>query len=55
MSAKTIDGFVYSTQVGADGIELNVAVGGSGPAVVLTHCCFDPLKPPGGAAHHHHR
>lgn len=37
MSAMTIDGFTYSTQVGADGIALNVAVGGSGPAVVLLH------------------
>jgi len=37
MSIMTIDGFAYSTQTGADGVELNVAVGGSGPAIVLLH------------------
>ena len=33
----TIDGFRYQRLPGAGGVELNVAVGGSGPAVVLLH------------------
>ncbi|MGI5128537.1 alpha/beta hydrolase [Pseudonocardia sp. CA-107938] len=32
-----IDGFDYRTLPGADGVELHVAVGGDGPAVVLLH------------------
>lgn len=37
MSALTIDGFHYRTLPGAHGVELNVAVAGDGPAVVLLH------------------
>lgn len=37
MSTMTIDGFTYSTEIGEDGVDINVAVGGSGPAVVLLH------------------
>lgn len=37
MTTLTIDGFRYQRLPGAGGIELNVAVGGSGPAVVLLH------------------
>ncbi len=37
MTALTIADFHYQTLPGADGIELRVAVGGSGPAVVLLH------------------
>lgn len=37
MTAPTIDGFHYQSLPGKDGIGLNVAVGGSGPAVVLLH------------------
>lgn len=33
----TIDGFRYQRLPGAGGVELNVAVGGTGPAVVLLH------------------
>lgn len=33
----TIDGFSYSTEIGEDGVDINVAVAGSGPAVVLLH------------------
>ncbi|MDN4613521.1 alpha/beta hydrolase [Leifsonia sp. F6_8S_P_1B] len=33
----TIPGFDYRTLPGADGVPINVAVGGSGPAVVLLH------------------
>ncbi|WNG84983.1 alpha/beta hydrolase [Mycobacterium sp. ITM-2016-00316] len=33
----TIHGFSYSTEIGEDGVEINVAVGGHGPAVVLLH------------------
>lgn len=37
MTTLTIDGFRYQRLPGAGGVELNVAVGGSGPAVVLLH------------------
>jgi haloacetate dehalogenase len=37
MTALTIDGFRYQRLPGRDGIGLNVAVGGAGPAVVLLH------------------
>lgn len=37
MTDLAIDGFAYQTLPGADGVDLNVAVGGSGPAVVLLH------------------
>lgn len=37
MTALTIDGFRYQTLPGRDGVGLNVAVGGAGPAVVLLH------------------
>lgn len=37
MTALTIDGFDYRTLPGHDGVGLNVALGGSGPAVVLLH------------------
>lgn len=37
MTTPTIDGFRYQVLPGADGVDLNVAVGGSGPAVVLLH------------------
>ena len=37
MTDMTIDGFTYLTETGADGVELNVAVGGTGPAIVLLH------------------
>ncbi|GAA1264874.1 alpha/beta hydrolase [Sphaerisporangium rubeum] len=36
-SRPTINGFDYQALPGADGVTLNVAVGGSGPAVVLLH------------------
>ncbi|MGL5849420.1 MAG: alpha/beta fold hydrolase [Phycicoccus sp.] len=37
MSSLTIEGFDYRRLPGADGVELNVAVGGSGDPVVLLH------------------
>lgn len=37
MTAPRIDGFRYQSLPGADGVELNVAVAGSGPTVVLLH------------------
>lgn len=37
MSSLTIDDFTYRSVAGADGVHLNVAVGGQGPAVVLLH------------------
>ncbi|MGY4721483.1 alpha/beta fold hydrolase [Naumannella huperziae] len=37
MPQPTIDGFAYRTIAGAGGVDLNVAVGGSGPAIVLLH------------------
>ncbi|MGL5930920.1 MAG: alpha/beta fold hydrolase [Dermatophilaceae bacterium] len=37
MSSLTIDGFDYRRLPGADGVDLNVAVAGSGPPVVLLH------------------
>ena len=37
MTALTIDGFHYQTLPGENGVGLNVAVGGDGPAVVLLH------------------
>ncbi|MGY1898620.1 alpha/beta fold hydrolase [Nocardia gipuzkoensis] len=37
MTTPTIDGFRYQTLPGEEGVELNVAVGGTGPAVVLLH------------------
>ncbi|WP_314148953.1 alpha/beta hydrolase [uncultured Leifsonia sp.] len=37
LTAPTIDGFRYERLPGSGGVELNVAVGGSGPAVVLLH------------------
>ncbi|MBO3089971.1 alpha/beta fold hydrolase [Cellulomonas dongxiuzhuiae] len=37
MTSPTIDGFTYHRLPGADGVELNVAVAGDGPAVVLLH------------------
>ncbi len=37
MTDVTIDGFDYRAVPGDGGVELNVAVGGSGPAVVLLH------------------
>lgn len=37
MNAPTIDGFRYLTLSGDQGVDLNVAVAGSGPAVVLLH------------------
>ncbi|MEU5691903.1 alpha/beta hydrolase [Actinosynnema sp. NPDC020468] len=37
MTMATIDGFHYKTLSGDDSVALNVAVGGSGPAVVLLH------------------
>ncbi|MCP2280097.1 Pimeloyl-ACP methyl ester carboxylesterase [Nocardia amikacinitolerans] len=37
MITPTIDGFHYQTLRGAGGVELNVAVAGAGPAVVLLH------------------
>ncbi|GAA3875066.1 alpha/beta fold hydrolase [Streptomyces sedi] len=36
-TSLTIDGFDYRTLPGADGVRLNVAVAGEGPAVVLLH------------------
>ena len=37
MSTLTIDDFRYETLPGEDGVDLNVAVSGTGPAVVLLH------------------
>ncbi|MBH0780908.1 alpha/beta fold hydrolase [Nocardia bovistercoris] len=37
MNSPTIDGFRYRTLPGAGGVDLNVAVAGDGPAVVLLH------------------
>lgn len=37
MTAPTIDGFRYQMLPGHDGVGLNVAAGGAGPAVVLLH------------------
>ncbi len=37
MADTMIDGFDYRRIPGADGVELNVAVGGSGDPVVLLH------------------
>lgn len=37
MNLLTIDGFRYLTLPGEQGVELNVAVAGTGPAVVLLH------------------
>jgi pimeloyl-ACP methyl ester carboxylesterase len=37
MTSFTIDGFTYKDIAGADGVCLNVAIGGRGPAVVLLH------------------
>lgn len=37
MSQLAIDGFHYQTLPGEQGIDLNVAVGGTGPALVLLH------------------
>ena len=37
MTTPTIDGFHYQTLRGDDDVELNVAVGGIGPAIVLLH------------------
>lgn len=37
MTSLTIDDFTYRSVAGADGVHLNVAVGGQGPAVVLLH------------------
>ncbi|WP_020578921.1 alpha/beta fold hydrolase [Actinopolymorpha alba] len=37
MNTPTIDGFHYQNLPGQDAIELNVASGGSGPAIVLLH------------------
>ncbi|WP_295696750.1 hypothetical protein [Lapillicoccus sp.] len=37
MTDVTIDGFDYRAVPGDGGVELNVAVGGSGPAAVLLH------------------
>ncbi|GGL31489.1 alpha/beta hydrolase [Phycicoccus endophyticus] len=37
MTSFTIDNFTYRRIVGADGVHLNVASGGQGPAVVLLH------------------
>ncbi|WP_422395687.1 alpha/beta fold hydrolase [Rhodococcus sovatensis] len=37
MNAMTIDGFQYRTLTGDGGVELSVAVAGSGPALVLLH------------------
>jgi haloacetate dehalogenase len=37
MTTPTIDGFRYQMLRGEDDIELNVAVGGTGPAIVLLH------------------
>lgn len=37
MTALTIDGFRYERLPGCDGVELSVAVGGTGPALVLLH------------------
>lgn len=37
MSSFIIDGFTYSTETGEGGVDLHVAVGGSGPAIVLLH------------------
>ncbi|WP_331456465.1 alpha/beta fold hydrolase [Luteipulveratus halotolerans] len=37
MTSFTIDDFTYRRIAGADGVHLNVAVGGEGPAVVLLH------------------
>lgn len=36
-TSLTIDNFTYRTIAGSDGVTLNVAVGGKGPAVVLLH------------------
>lgn len=37
MNTLAIPGFEYQSIPGADGLEINVAVGGAGPAVVLLH------------------
>jgi pimeloyl-ACP methyl ester carboxylesterase len=37
LSSFIIDGFTYSTETGEGGVDLHVAVGGSGPAIVLLH------------------
>ncbi len=37
MNTVAIEGFDYRTLPAADGVEINVAVGGAGPAVVLLH------------------
>ncbi|MFC7620767.1 alpha/beta fold hydrolase [Microlunatus sp. GCM10028923] len=37
MTDLALEGFAYQTLPGADGVDLNVAVGGTGPAVVLLH------------------
>ena len=37
MTTLTIDGFRYQKLPGEDGVGLNVAVGGAGPAIVLLH------------------
>src|ERR671913_1164884 len=37
MTAPTIDGFRYQTLRGDDDVDLNVAIGGTGPAIVLLH------------------
>src|ERR1700742_215128 len=37
MTIAAIDGFEYQTLAGAGGVEINVASGGSGPAIVLLH------------------
>ncbi len=37
MTPLTIEGFRYETLPGADGVPINVATAGSGPAVVLLH------------------
>lgn len=37
MNAMTIDGFRYRTMTGDGGVELSVAVAGTGPALVLLH------------------
>lgn len=37
MTSLTIEDFTYRSVAGIDGVRLNVAVGGQGPAVVLLH------------------
>jgi pimeloyl-ACP methyl ester carboxylesterase len=37
LSSFIIDGFTYSTETAEGGVDLHVAVGGSGPAIVLLH------------------